>query len=263
MQDSSSQSSRAEASEESADPQGSGLAGLIASVLRGIPGGRVLDVATGEGDFVGVLGRELANCAHITGVDRDLGSLIKAREATREDDVTFCQMDAVHLGFGDGAFDTVNISASLHHLENPGKVLQEMARVTKPGGTLIVEEMHRDGQTDAQCLAVEIHHWAAGVDRALGVPHFPTLGRQELVDLFETMSLEEAVYHDWSAVNGDPREKGLSEGVTKYMNRRLQQAQGHPQYGALAAQGDVLKRKLNRVGIQSEPVLVVVGKKGT
>lgn len=251
-------------SSQSGTPQPAGsLAEFIACVLRQLSGGRVLDVATGEGDFVGILRRELANYAEIIGVDRDLQSLLEARRAIVHDGVIFCQMDAERLAFGDATFETANISASLHHLANPRKVLREMVRVTKPGGRLIVEEMHCDGHTEPQRLAAAIHRWAAGVDRALGIPHFPTLGRKELVNLFGTLDLEEVMYHDWADVNADPWEKGLSEGVPKYMDRRLQQAQGHPRYGELAAHRDALLQRLRRVGIQREPVLVAVGKKGT
>jgi len=251
------------APEAGADPTEGGLAGLIGRVLGQLSGGRVLDVATGEGGFVGVLRQHLKDYVDIMGVDWDLDALARAQEAAKGEAVRFCQMDAERLAFGDGAFDTVNISASLHHLTKPGRALLEMARVTKPGGRLIVEEMHCDGQTESQRVAARIHHWAADVDRALGIPHYATLGRQELVDLVESLGLEEIRCHDWVDLDSDPQDEALSEGVVSYMERRLQQAEGHPQYGALAAQGEALRRRMHQVGIQREPVIIIVGVKGS
>ncbi len=250
------------APEAGADAAETGLAGLISRVLGQLSGGRVLDVATGEGGFVGVLRRELKDYVDIIGVDWDLDSLAKAQEGTKGETVHLCQMDAECLAFGDGAFDTVNISASVHHLADPVRALREMARVVRPGGRLIVEEMHQDGQTEPQRVAVAIHHWAAEVDQALGMAHYPTLGRQELVDLVGALGLEEVSCYDWIDQGSDPREETLSEGVEGYMDRRLQQAEGHPRYGELAAQGEALRRKLHMVGIQREPVILIVGRKG-
>jgi SAM-dependent methyltransferase len=261
MDDSKASTSQVGAPEAGADPTGIGLAGLISRVLGQLSGGRVLDVATGEGGFVGVLRQDLKDYVDITGVDWDLDSLAKAQKAVKGEEVRFCQMDAERLAFGDGAFDTVNISASLHHLADPGRALREMARVIRPGGKLIVEEMHRDGQAEAQRVAVGIHHWAAEVDRALGLAHYPTLGRQELVDLVECLGLEEVSYHDWVDLGSDPRDEALSEGVEGYMDRRLQRADGHPGHGALVAQGEALRRELHHLGIQREPVIIIVGMK--
>jgi SAM-dependent methyltransferase len=249
--------------EGSAGPTEGRLEVLIGRVLGQVSGGRVLDVATGEGGFVDVLRQKAKDYVDITGVDWDLAAAVKAREAIKKEDIHFCQMDAERLAFGDGVFDTANISASLHHLPNPGRVLGEMVRVTKPGGKLMVEEMHRDGRTEPQRVAASIHHWAADVDSALGIPHYPTLGRQELVDLVEDLGLEEVRFHDWVDMGSDPRDEALSEGVANYMEHRLQRAEGHPQYGALAVRAEALRRKLHEVGIQREPVIIIVGVKGS
>jgi SAM-dependent methyltransferase len=262
MDDSQKLTSHAGAPEAGADSAGIELPDFISRVLGQLSAGRVLDVATGEGGFVEVLRQGLKDYVDITGVDWDLDALTNAREAIKGEDVHFCQMEAERLAFGDRTFDTVNVSASLHHLADPGQVLREMARVTKPGGKLTVEEMHRDGQTEPQRVAVGIHQWAAEVDRALGLPHYPTLARQELVDLVDGLGLEEVSCHDWVDTASDPWDEGLSEGIEGYMDRRLQRAEGHPRYGSLAAHGEVLRRRLREVGIQREPVLIIVGVKG-
>jgi demethylmenaquinone methyltransferase/2-methoxy-6-polyprenyl-1,4-benzoquinol methylase len=51
--------------------------------------------------------------------------------------------DALHLPFADGAFDAVTISFGLRNVVDPGAALAEFARVTRPGGQLLVCEFSR------------------------------------------------------------------------------------------------------------------------
>ena len=48
--------------------------------------------------------------------------------------------DALHLPFADGAFDAVTISFGLRNVADPDAALAELARVTRPGGRLVVCE---------------------------------------------------------------------------------------------------------------------------
>jgi demethylmenaquinone methyltransferase/2-methoxy-6-polyprenyl-1,4-benzoquinol methylase len=51
--------------------------------------------------------------------------------------------DALHLPFRDGAFDAVTISFGLRNVADPDVALAELARVTRPGGRLVVCEFGR------------------------------------------------------------------------------------------------------------------------
>ena len=70
----------------------------LRQALGGISGGRVLDVATGEGNFIQTLVQNLKSYVEIIGIDaikytKSGGSVFWAEH------VHFCQMDAVRLGF--------------------------------------------------------------------------------------------------------------------------------------------------------------------
>ncbi len=241
--------------------QGSNIVGILRQVLGDIAGGRVLDVATGEGSFVGVLIENLKNYTDITGIDASGRAIETARSTFSQENVHFMQMDAEHLDFEDQSFDTVNISASLHHLANVPQVLAEMKRVLKPGGHLIITEMLRDGQTDPQLTAVRIHHWAAEVDSALGVIHNKTLARQELVELVKGLSLCNVEFYDVVDTDSDPMDEAMVKQVKGYMDRFVQRAGGLPNYKTLKQRGEELCQRLHEVGGQREPVIIIVGKK--
>lgn len=107
--------------------------------LRGVSKPFVLDVATGTGRLPLVLLRRLDFDCHIIGLDISLRMLQEAKRKTagHDDRVTLLWKDALTLPFRDVAFDAVSCVEALEFMSDPCRVLREMARVLKPGGTLL------------------------------------------------------------------------------------------------------------------------------
>lgn len=233
----------------------------IAGVLRGIDGGRVLDVATQQGRFAQILIENLRDYTEIVGVDIDEQAIKAAREALGQGNVQFLVMNAEQLDFEAESFDTVSISASLHHLQNIQRVLEEMKRVLKPNGHFIIIEMHREGQTEAELTSIHLHHWAAEVDTALGRPHSSTLTRQELADYVASMGLRDVEFHDYNDRDSDPMEGERIELLASAIERIIQRAEGASNGRELQGQGEKLRRRLHEVGAQGEPIVMIAGRK--
>jgi len=101
-------------------------------------GETVLDLGAGTG----VSTQELARSgAYAVGADLSLGMLEAGH--VRRPDVPLLASDALALPFADGTFDAVTISLALRNIVDPDAALWEMARVTKPGGRLVVCEFSR------------------------------------------------------------------------------------------------------------------------
>jgi len=99
------------------------------------PGERVLDLGAGTG----VSTEELARSgAWVTGLDISQG-MLRAGKRVRPD-VPLLAGDALALPFGDATFDAVTISFALRNVHDPAAAMTEMARVTKPGGRLVICE---------------------------------------------------------------------------------------------------------------------------
>ena len=106
---------------------------------------RVLEVACNMGTTaIDVAGR--FGC-HITGIDTDDNALEKAREnvarANLGDRITLQHANALELPFPDDSFDVVINEAMLTMYPDEAKtrVLQEYARVLKPGGRLLTQDV--------------------------------------------------------------------------------------------------------------------------
>jgi ubiquinone/menaquinone biosynthesis C-methylase UbiE len=56
----------------------------------------------------------------------------------REDNLRFVRGDAARLPFGDDSFDAVHTAGALHLMRGVDGVLQELARVVKPGGLVVI-----------------------------------------------------------------------------------------------------------------------------
>ena len=99
------------------------------------PGERILDLAAGTGTstepFVKA-GADAVAC------DFSLGMLKVGKK--RLPHVNFVAGDALNLPFADNSFDAVTISFGLRNVADTKRALQELYRVTKPGGRMVVCE---------------------------------------------------------------------------------------------------------------------------
>jgi demethylmenaquinone methyltransferase/2-methoxy-6-polyprenyl-1,4-benzoquinol methylase len=108
-----------------------------AADLAGVgPGKRALDVATGTGDLAIAL---RARGAQVVGMDFSERMLELGRE--KAPDVSFETGNALELAYADGEFDAVTVGFGARNFADLDRGLSEMARVTKPGGRVVVLEI--------------------------------------------------------------------------------------------------------------------------
>lgn len=96
----------------------------------------VLDSGCGTGSFAFALA---PNVAEVVGVDTREEYLEAARE-TAPGNVRFVQGDAMQLPFGYAQFDLSCTHRVLHHVRRPELAVSELARVTRPGGRILVAD---------------------------------------------------------------------------------------------------------------------------
>lgn len=147
------------------------------------PIGDLLDIGTGTGRILEILGARAANGI---GVDQSREMLAIARARLERAGLRNCavrQGDMYQLPWPGHSFDTVVIHQVLHYAEHPAAAVAEAARVLRPGGRLAVVDFaphnlgslredyaHRHlGISDA-----DLNRWCRQAGLAsLGVVHLP------------------------------------------------------------------------------------------
>ncbi len=107
--------------------------------LQVAPGQTILDVGCGAGDDALAIATKLGPQTTVVGVDSSEDMLASARQrAAALSHVTFQAGTAYALPFEGPTFDRVRADRVFQHLDQPGKALDEMIRVTQPGGWITV-----------------------------------------------------------------------------------------------------------------------------
>jgi demethylmenaquinone methyltransferase / 2-methoxy-6-polyprenyl-1,4-benzoquinol methylase len=106
------------------------------------PGSRVLDVATGTGDLAIELARRVAPGGKVVGSDFSEAMLARARRKPQPagTELRFEWGDALALPFADGSFDAATVGFGARNFSDLERGLQEMVRVVRPGGRVVVLE---------------------------------------------------------------------------------------------------------------------------
>ena len=111
---------------------------LMLELAKPQKGDTVLDVACGPG----IVACELAKfVSHVTGIDITPAMIEQAKQMQNErklNNITLKIGDILTLPFNDSSFSLVITRYSFHHLLYPQKALDEMIRVCKPDGRIVI-----------------------------------------------------------------------------------------------------------------------------
>lgn len=120
-------------------------AGVVEEHLRNCESALCLDLCSGTGDLAIELHRRLR--APVIASDfchpMLVRSLAKTKALKLDGPIRTVESDALSIPFRAGVFDAVTIAFGLRNLEDPRKGLDEMRRVLKPDGILVILEFSR------------------------------------------------------------------------------------------------------------------------
>lgn len=247
------------------------------SELGSISGGKVLDVATGAGDFIDTLMKTLKEYDCFVGIDISKKDLESAKKRFRDKPVKLMEMNAESLEFDDNSFNMTCMAYSLHHLERTDKVLAEMRRVLKPGGNFIIQEELFDGnQTEAQKTNLLQHAWEAQIDSLLGETHKTTLTKHKIEEIIGNLQLKPVeILESAHPVEclfckkkikciEDPKNQERIDGSIREIDsnlKRLKEIADPEARVRLGKMGEELKERNRKFGNAPPSVLFAIGRK--
>lgn len=105
------------------------------------PGWRCLDLGCGPGGITEYMSVRAGSTGHVVGLDADPVFLEYARERMRGcANVEFVSGDAYRTGLPDGSFDLTHVRFLASTAGEPEALVREMIRLTRPGGTVALQE---------------------------------------------------------------------------------------------------------------------------
>lgn len=160
------------------DARSSRLAEEVREFVRPRGDERSLDVGTGAGALAFALAPLVRE---VVGLD-PVPELLEQARARSLPNTEFVDGDGTALPFPDASFDLAGTHRTLHHVAQPERVVAELARVTRPGGcVLVVDQLAPD---DAEAAAV-LHEFEIARDSS----HTRLLADAELRELFSASRL--------------------------------------------------------------------------
>ena len=125
-------------------------------ITLGASTGHFLDVGTGPAQIPILLAQRCPN-VHITAIDLSEEMLKIAKrhvvDASLTARITLERVDAKTLPYPDNTFDGLISNSIVHHIHDSLRALQEMGRVVKPEGIVLIRDLIRpETPTDAQAF---------------------------------------------------------------------------------------------------------------
>jgi demethylmenaquinone methyltransferase/2-methoxy-6-polyprenyl-1,4-benzoquinol methylase len=114
--------------------------------LSGVRAGQsVLDVASGSGDLAAAFARRVGAAGRVVMTDINEAMLQVGRDKLMDRGLfpPLALCDAEKLPFPSESFDLVSVAFGLRNMTHKDRALAEMARVTRPGGRVIVLEFSK------------------------------------------------------------------------------------------------------------------------
>lgn len=156
------------------------------------PGDDVLDVGCGTGILARAAARRLNDSGSVTGIDINDGMLTIARRAPEP--VTWRHGPAEHLPLPDQSFDRVVSQFAVMFFADQKAGLQEMARVSRPGGTITIATWACVDQSPGYAAIVELLQHLFGDEAANALMAPFSLGtKDKLHDLIDEILPNAAV----------------------------------------------------------------------
>ena len=168
--------------------------------------GTALDVACGPGIITAPLA---LRAREVVAFDLTPEMLSKARQRCGNagvSNVEFKEGSATELPFADRSFDTVVTRLSMHHFDDPRRVLDEIWRVLKPGGSFVVADVISSELPEKSALhnAIEVLRDPSHIRMLPGSEVLSLIGEVGFTVVSTLTWDKPREFEEWAAIVDDP-----------------------------------------------------------
>lgn len=219
-----------------------GFLDLLNRHLESVPSD-ILEVGCGQGIRTAMMARAYS-AAQITGFDRSDELLASAR-LQKEPNLTFAAGDLYHLPYKDKSFDLVYARLVFMHLTDPVAAIDELQRVLKPGGTLLIEDADRDCMFFEPSPATFPPFWRKVQEGQRRLGGDPNIGRK-LASYFKQAEFQNVVVEAQPIIGGREEIQFLVRTLLPSLNTylapedRVAGAQAIADLGAMATNAEAM-----------------------
>lgn len=230
----------------------------LTEIMKQVEQPKILDIGTGSGQFINLMTEACDHYSSMTGIDMHEKGIEAAAKHFKDERISFEVKNVFDVK---ETYDVVCLSNSLHHFDEPEAIVNKMIEMTNKDGYIVIMEMYRDNQTEAQMTHVGLHHFWASVDRELGVPHNDTYTKKEILETLNHSSLK--VLDSWDfEFEDDPGIKPEDYSILKNsIYNSLKRVEGHDVYDDMKKTGEVLEKRIDDVGFALATEFMVILKK--
>lgn len=231
----------------------------LSNLMKSFTDTRILDVGTGNGNFIRVMTVLNDNFKSVVGIDMLEGAIKLCNSSFSDDRIKFMKMDVLNMEFKDESFDIVSLSNSLHHLEDVEATLSEMERVLAPGGILLFCEMRNNNLSKSQKSHLQVHHFAAEVDRELKVVHHDTFSEKEILNILtDKSSLDIKAVWEFDILEKEKMGEKELEWLFETIDRLKEKVENSDKSEYFRKRADKIKGYIRKFGFDSATQLIVV-----
>ena len=219
---------------------------------------KALDVGSRMGEFTARIKKALPEGSAVIGLDCCQETVNQANQKFADEGIQFVAGQGESIPFEDASFDLVALSNTLHHIKEYEKVLQEMQRVLKPGGILMVNEMFSDDQNPAQITHYLQHSLEAKLDMLTGDYQRPAYQKAEIIAIVDKLKLNQLKSLEF-------RESQEYDQKLAQKNQKLvaavEKVKELPEYEQLKKEAQSIVDRCQETGIERGTQLLVWGEK--
>lgn len=152
-----------------------------------LPGEKILDLGCGNGNIISLLKEKRKG--NYYGADIS-PKMIQEGKKRLGPDVELKVADAVKLPYGEEMFDIIICNASFHHYTEPDKAIEEIKRILKRGGVLILGDPTMPGELLLKIINSRLKDNASG--------DYRIYGKKQIIPLFQAHGFSVS---QWKRIN--------------------------------------------------------------